>query len=374
MKICKICVQPDTRPGIYFDDNGICGACLWQHEKKEIDWNSREKELFGIAEAIKKKENNYDCVIGVSGGKDSTFQALKARDLLGLRCLLVNGEPENITDIGKYNIENLKNLGFDVISIRPNPKIMKKLIRYDFYTHLNPVKVTEYSLWASTYIIANNFNIPLIIQGENAALTLGVSLTGQSKDSDALQANSQNTLSKPWQEYTNVDGVEEKDLYLFHYDRKDLEVKGIRGIWLQYFLKEWSNHKNAEFATKHGLMTKPTDTDPKTLGSYWLHSGLDSDLGPLNQMLKYIKLGFGACVDHASSDIREGRITRDEGIELVRKYDGKCSTEYINKFCKYINITVDEFWRVTNQFRGPMWIKNSDGKWYNTYWDVLKSQ
>lgn len=374
MKICKICVQPDTRPGIYFDDNGICGACIWEHEKKKIDWDSRKKELFQIAESVKKNENNYDCVIGVSGGKDSTFQALIARDLLGLQCLLVNGEPENITDIGKHNIENLKSLGFDVLSIRPNPKIMKKLIRYDFYTCLNPVKVTEYSLWASTYIIANNFNIPLIIQGENAALTLGVSLTGQSKDSDALKANSQNTLSVPWQEYTNADGVEEKDLYLFHYDRKELETKGVRGIWLQYFLKEWSNHTNAEFATKHGLMTRPADTDPKAIGSYWLHSGLDSDLGPLNQMLKYIKLGFGACVDNASSDIREGRITRDEGIELVRKYDGKCSTNYINKFCKYIDITIDEFWRVANQFRGPMWVKNSEDEWYNTYWDVLKNQ
>ena len=216
MRICKTCIQPDTRPGIYFDSNGVCGACLWEAEKKHVDWKSREKELIEIAGSVKKSSNTYDCVIGVSGGKDSTFQALKARDLLGLRCLLVNGEPENITDIGRHNIENLKNLGFDVLSLRPNPKIMKKLIRHDFYTRLNPVKATEYALWSSAYIVANNFNIPLIIQGENAALTLGVSLTGQSKDSDALQANSQNTISIPWQEYLKVDGVEENDLYLFH--------------------------------------------------------------------------------------------------------------------------------------------------------------
>ena len=111
----------------------------------------------------KTSKSNYDCVVGVSGGKDSTLQALIARDKLGLRCLLVNSEPEGITEIGKHNIENLKNLGFDVISLRPNPKLMKKLIKRDFYKYLNPQKVTEFSLYSSGYIIADEFNIPLII-------------------------------------------------------------------------------------------------------------------------------------------------------------------------------------------------------------------
>ena len=137
MEICKKCIQPDSRPGIFFN-NGICGACIWEEEKKEIDWETRKSQLNDIVIKIKKlKKANYDCVIGVSGGKDSTKQAITARDILGLRCLLVNSEPENITDIGKHNIENLKHLGFDVISIRPNPKIIKKLIKRDFYKNLN---------------------------------------------------------------------------------------------------------------------------------------------------------------------------------------------------------------------------------------------
>ena len=109
MRICKQCIQPDTRPNIYFNDEGICGACLWEEEIKSIDWNSRRKELQGIADWAKNNtKSNYDCVIGVSGGKDSTLQAIVARDELGLRPLLINAEPEGITDIGKYNIENLK--------------------------------------------------------------------------------------------------------------------------------------------------------------------------------------------------------------------------------------------------------------------------
>ena len=140
IRICSKCIQPDTRPGIYFDDQGICGACIWEEKKIEINWKSREKELRDIAEWAKKTaKGSYDCAIGISGGKDSTKQALTARDRLGLRCLLVNGEPDCITKIGRHNIENLKKLGFDVISLRPNPKVMKLLVKRDFYKYLNPV-------------------------------------------------------------------------------------------------------------------------------------------------------------------------------------------------------------------------------------------
>ncbi len=374
MKICIRCIQPDTRPGIYFNEEGICGACLWNDQKQTIDWDSREKELFEIANWAKStSKSNYDCVIGVSGGKDSTKQAIIARDKLGLRCLLVNGEPEGITEIGNHNIENLKNLGFDVISIRPNPKIMKVLIKRDFYKYLNPAKITEYSLWSSAYIMSDAFNIPLIIQGENVGLVLGASLTGLGTDSDALKADQCNTMASGWQEYCEVEGVEEKDLFMYHYDAERLRSKGVKGIWLQYFMKDWSYHGNAEFSKKYGLKWR-SDFDPSDIGTYIPFAQLDSNLVQVNQMLKYLKFGFGQCLDHACYDLREGRISRDEAIDLVRKYDGKCSDEYILEFCNYIDISIDEFWKVANQFRGPMWKRNEKGDWLNTYWNILENQ
>jgi len=372
MKICKNCIQPDTRPDIYFNDENICGACLWEKEKKTIDWNSREKELQDIANWAKKSsQSNYDCVIGVSGGKDSTKQAITARDQLGLHCLLVNSEPAGITEIGKHNIENLKNLGFDVTSIRPNPNVMKKLVKRDFYKYLNPVKITEYSLWSSTYIVAEKFNIPLIIQGENPGLTLGISLSGVGKDSNALKADQSSTLASGWKEYLTVEGINESDLYLFHYDRKKLEEKNIRAIWIQYFLKDWSNYNNAEFSKKYGFKDRGNDFEPESIGTYASYFQLDGDLTQVNQMLKHIKFGFGQCMDHACYDIRENRITREEGIELVRKYDGKCAEKYILKFCNYIGISIEEFWRVVDKFRGSMWNKDKNNNWHNSYWDIL---
>tara|TARA_B000000460_G_scaffold237583_1_gene200526 strand:+ start:862 stop:1989 length:1128 start_codon:yes stop_codon:yes gene_type:complete len=373
LKICKNCIQPDTRPAVFFNEDGICGACIWQDEMSTIDWAQREKELDEIANWAKQTSNsNYDCVIGVSGGKDSTKQALTAKDRLGLRCLLVNSEPVGITGIGQKNIENLKNLGFDVISLRPNPRIMKKLIKRDFFKYLNPVKITEYSLWASTYIIAEKFEVPLIIQGENPGLTLGASNTGVGTDSNALKANELNTISNDWKEYLDEIDVNEKDLYFFHYNREKLEKNHVRAIWLNYFLKEWSNHNNAVFSKENGLHWRPENFDQEAIGTYLPYFQLDTDLTQVNQFLKFIKFGFGQTMDHACYDFRENRITREEAIDLVLKLDGKCSDKYIKKFCEYIDITIDEFWSTTEKFRGEMWQKDENGTWKNKIWELFK--
>ena len=371
VKICAKCIQPNTRPGIYFSQESICGACLWEEEKNKINWNERIKELKEIVEIAKNKKADYDCVIGVSGGKDSTKQAITARDNLGLKCLLVNYQPENITDIGVENMENLKQNGFDVLSIRPNPKIMQKLVKYDFFNYLNPVKATEFSLYSSAYIIAEKFNIPLVIQGENPGLTVGTSLTGVGKDSDALKAYQLQTLSKGFNEYLEIDGISEKDLFLFHYDVKKLIAQNTKGIWLQYFLKEWTYRGNAEFSSKYGFKGRE-NFKPEDIGTYIGFGSLDSDLVHVNQMLKFIKFGFGFCMDHVCYDIRDGNLNRKEAIELVLKYDGKCADHYINDFCNYIEISQDVFWKTVEKFRGDIW--NKDNGLNNKVHDLLEKE
>lgn len=375
MKYCKKCIQPDTRPGIYFNEEGVCGGCLWTGSKDDnVNWNERKKELNKIIiEAKEKSKSNkhyYECAIGVSGGKDSTYQALWARDVLGLRPLLVNSEPEGINEIGRYNIENLKQLGFDVISLRPNPRLMKKMIKRDFYKHLNPGKITEYSLYASTYIVAEYFNIPIIIQGENVGLTFGDSKSELGTDGDALKANKGNTLASGIQEYID-DGFNIEDLYMYHYNADDLRKKGIVGIWMNYYEKNFSFQHNLRFSLKHGLKIRPKNSNLYDLGTYNLYSQLDGKLLEVNQMFKHVKLGFGQTTDHACYDIRAGLITRDEGIALVREFDGKCGEEYIKRFCDLIDIDKKEFWRVVNSFRGDMWEKNKNEEWklINPIWE-----
>ena len=366
MNYCSKCCQPDTRPNIEFKD-GVCGACLYEEEKKKIDWESRKRELDWKTRRVSDHHRfqgiiQYDCVLGVSGGKDSTYTALYAKEKLGLRCLLVNSEPEGITDIGRENIENLINLGFDCIKLRPNPIVMKTLMKRDFFKYLNPVKITEYSLWSSAYIVADKFDIPLIIQGENPALTLGVT-KGLPSNSDALNADRQNTLSDGFTQYE--DSVTDKDLFLFHYDKESLRKK-TTAIWLQYYDKNWSPRNNFEFSKSRGLRYRGNQ-NPFDYGTYIPYFQLDSDLVPVNQMFKYYKFGFGQCTDHACYDIREGFLKRDDAWNFIEQYDGKCGTQFIERFCKYIDITETEMWNTVGSFVNKELFERRNGRWSRTF-------
>ena len=371
MKYCKKCLQTDTRPGVYFSEDGICGACLWEEERKKINWKEREQELQDIADRAKSRARGaYDCVVGVSGGKDSTFQAFYARDILGLRVLCVNAAPADITPIGTKNIENLKNHGFDLISICPNEQIMLKLMRHDFFKYCNPIKCTEYYLYASAYIIANKFDIPLIIQGENAALTLGVSKF-QDKGGSCLNISKSNTLKEdPLDDYRD-DVNDLKDLFLYKVPMDEIVEKGIEGVWLNYYTDKWSQPHNAKFSIDRGLTIYPEDINPYEIGTYRRYSQLDAYTTIFNQYLKYIKFGFGQCTDHVCYDIREGLITRDEGKYLIKELDGKYGQLYLNKMAEYVGISSQEMLDYSEKYRGNMFEKDSKGKWklINPIWE-----
>lgn len=350
MKYCKKCVQPDTRPRIAFDKRGVCLACRFQEEKQHIDWKKRKEELRQIVVQCKERNRgNHDCIIGVSGGKDSTFQALYAREKLGLNCLLVNLAPDRISKWGAHNIENLIQHGFDTVIYRPNPKIWKKLIKYSFYKFGNPIKSTEYPLFAVSYITALKFNIPLVIQGENPGITLGV-IEGLGCDDNALNANLGNTLNGGNASDWLVDEITLKELLWYQFpDKDELQKANIRAIYLNYYVQKWSFWGNTEFSARYGLIKRKSH-DPALTGRINPYGSIDSDMQIVSQMLKYYKFGFGFVTDEVCYAIREGRMTREEGIELVKQYDGKCGEKYIREFCEYIDISVDEFWRVTDSF------------------------
>lgn len=368
MIYCKKCLQPDTRPGILFNENGVCYACLYEESKKKISWDQRFIQLKQIAndakEKTKKNGNIYDCVIGVSGGKDSTFQAVYCKEKLGLHPLLINCVPDEITEIGRKNIENLNALGFDIISIRLNPNVAKKLARKSFFERGNIVSASEYCLWASAYIMADRFNIPLIIQGENAALTLGAALNQEQSD-DAFSVVQLDTLNgfKSDDLIDEKIGVTKEDLYFYSLpDIKQMQEKGIRAIFLQYYTKEWSQVNNADFSVARGLVGRTDDLH--NLGRYRRYTGLDSDLIVANQMIKYLKFGFGFATDEVGYDIREGRLSREDAKWYVNEYDGKCGEKYIKLACDYLTITEEEFWKTVDKYvNKELFERNADGRW-----------
>ncbi len=373
MKYCKKCLQPDTRPGVLFDKEQVCFACRYEEQKAQIDWEKREKELQRIADEAKtesrRRKISYDCVIGVSGGKDSTFQSVYAKEKLRLHPLLVNCVPDEITDVGRKNIDNLNNLGFDIVSIRPNPQVAKALAKKTFFERGNIVAASEYCLYASAYIIADKFNIPLIIQGENDALVLGTADKQESTDNAFSVVQLDTLRGGKVAEFKNTDPqagkiINDNELFFYKIPEIDeMKNKGIRAIFLQYYVKEWSQVLNADFSIARGLMGR-TKEDLHDLGRYRRYTALDSDLQIVNQMIKYLKFGFGFATDEACYDIREGRLSREDAKWLVNEYDGKCGEQYIELACNYLQITVDEFWNVVDKYvNKELFQKDEYGKW-----------
>ena len=377
IRYCSRCIQPDTRPEMILHDDGICAACRNLEDRKKINWDEREEEIKKIAQWAKDHSTFFDCVVGVSGGKDSTFQALYARDVLGLKPLLVNAAPDGITDVGRANLENLVQMGFDLISVKPNPVINRITMKDAFYKYGNPAKPTEYYLWASAYRVAINYKIPLVIQGENGAAIYG--LKRLVNNGDALQALKQNTIKDDVNIWI-TGNVSKKDLFFWTPPtHEEIETSGIRAIYLDYYAREWSWSGNTKFSVKNGLQSRKNH-QPQEVGYLSPYGQIDSDIWPVNNLLKYYKYGFGGVTDELCLDLRSGnvdqenlffdlggkKLTRETAIELATQYDGKCSDKYIKQFCDYINITEKEFWNhVDNNIVNKNLFRKdpSTGKW-----------
>jgi N-acetyl sugar amidotransferase len=370
MRYCKKCLEPDTRPDSIFDEDGVCFPCRYREQMHLIDWAARRKELEGIAEWAKARNvSGYDAIIPVSGGKDSHRQALYARDELGLRPLLVTCcyPPEEQTERGAANMANLISLGFDSYVMSPAPQTWKALMRFGFREFGNIYKPTELALYASAPKFAIMFQVPLLIYGENPALQWGSA--GGSFDGDANRMKYTNTLRggdiKP---YTDA-GFDPKAMFWYRYPSDaHIERAGLRMIYLGYYISDFDDWTNARIAMTHGLETrKGEDAVLEDIGQINAWDALDCDFVQVNQFLKYVKLGFGKATEQCSGMIRTGQMTREEGIELVRRLDGKVAHRYIAKLCQFLEITEDEFWTVVERFRHPDLFERSGNTWRHRF-------
>lgn len=346
MKYCKFCLQTDTRPGIKFSEDGVCPACTYHETLSHVDWDQRRQELEGIVAFGKaNNQSGYDCIIGVSGGKDSLRQALFVKDVLRMKPLLVSMgyPPEQVTQRGVDNVSNMIKHGFDCISINLSPQIWRKLMHKGFFQFSNWAKSTEFALFSSVPRLAIAYQIPLIWWGENAALQLGdLNVMGKG-GSDGNNLRKMNTLGGGDVTWLLSDEIKKSDILQYVYPSEaEMENANLRITFLGYFWKDWSLIDNGNFSALRGLDIR--NEPPEDLGDHVGITSLDENWVTLNQMIKYLKYGFGRISDYVNEDIRNGRISRQEGIDLVEKYDGKCSSKYIESFSNYIGITIEDFW------------------------------
>lgn len=346
MKYCNLCLQPDTRPNSKFNDDGVCPACHYAKLVKDVDWQERYEIIEDLLKEFPRKPGQqFDCIIGVSGGKDSTRQALYVRDKLGLNPLLacLSYPPQQVSERGVRNVSNLINLGFDVVLSTTAPETWRSLMRESFHRFTNWARSTELALFSSVPQMAIRYNIPLIFWGENPGLQVGDLKTLGRTGYDGNNLRYMNTLSGGAMNWMIESGQEMRDLHPFVYPTtEEFDAANLQIIYLGWFMGDWSEVNNAMYSTVNGLEIRQ-DTVENTGDLYGI-TALDEEWVTLNQMIKYYKFGFGRVSDYVNEDIRFGRITREQGVELVEKYDDACSDGYIASFCDYIGITVHKFW------------------------------
>ncbi|MBL75322.1 MAG: flagellin modification protein, PseA [Chloroflexi bacterium] len=350
MKYCKNCLYPDTKPQLEFNDDGICSACTNNKLKETIDWNKKGNELKQILEKNKSKDGStYDCIIPVSGGKDSTYQTYVIKEEFGLNPLVVNFHPLDQTDIGRKNLDNLKKIGVDCIEFSSNPKIYLKLAKYGL-TELGDFQWPEHiGIFTIPVQIAVKYKIPLIIWGENPQLEYG----------QPTDIENETILDRPWMEKNGgffLDKIKPQDMTKYGFSISDLkpylyptdnEIKqvGVTGIFLGTYIK-WDIFKQLELVKKLGF----SENEDVKEGTYDKWENLDVYFTVFHDYFKFLKYGFGRTTDHVSIEMRYGRMNREEAIKLIKKYEGKIPTKYLKEFLKAANITINEFEEICDKF------------------------
>ena len=362
MKFCKKCLYPSTKPQLQFDERGICSACNNYKLKDEVNWVKKKEDLLLILEKYRSKNgNNYDCIIPVSGGKDSTFQTYTIKETFGLNPLAVNFHPHDQTEIGRKNLENLKQLGVDCIEFSANPLVYSKLAKFGL-VELGDFQWPEHiGIFTIPVQVAVRYKIPLIIWGENPQLEYG---QPTNIDTDTI-------LDREWNEKNGgyfLDKIKPKDMTKYGFKTKELipyiypsddDIRriGVTGIFLGSYIK-WDLFKQLDFVKELGF----SENDELKEGTYDKWENLDVYFTVFHDYFKFLKYGFGRTTDHASIEIRYERITREQGIELVKKYEGKIPRKYLDKFLKSADISEQEFHDICDKFTNKeIFLTNEDG-------------
>ena len=349
---CKRCLMPDTKPDLFLDDEGICNACRSYENRAEVDWTKRYDELQEILSKYKNKDGtNWDCIVPVSGGKDSTYQVVKMLQL-GLNPLCVTSTTCDLSNIGRKNIENIKNLGVDYVEMSPNPNIRAKLNSIGL-KQVGDISWPEHvGIFTIPVRAAVQYKVPLIVWGENS----------QNEYGGPAAAADDSILNRRWLEefggllgmrvadLIGMEGIEKKDLICYTYPTdEELEKVGVTGLFLGHYIP-WDGLSNALIAQANGF----TNYSKIVEGSMVSYENLDNHQTGIHDYFKFLKFGFGRTTDLVCMQIRRGRITRQDGLDTVMRLDGKFPWEYLgkslNEILKPLNITLDEFIRLCDKF------------------------
>ena len=359
MKYCKKCVMPDTRPGIKFDKNGVCYPCLNAEKRNATDWNKREKELKELVKKYKKTDGSYDCLIPVSGGKDSMFQAYIMKIVHGMNPLLVCvGNSFTHTRAGIYNLRNIsEKFECDLITYNLNHSTMRKMTRLAFEHYGSPTWAVDLAIYSIPLKIAHSLNIPLVVYGENIAYEYG---GPDAKETYSAKEQFKNDVVKPidW-DWWFKHGITEEEINFIKYPSSDI-IEKLEPIYLSYFY-HWDGYQNYRIARCFGFRNSNGEWHRE--GFIENYDQIDSLGYVVHPWLKYPKFGHARTTDVACYWIRNGYITRKQAIELVKKHDHKIDPKALEDFLNFTGYTEKEFWDIVEKFWNRDIFKKVNGTW-----------
>ena len=385
VRFCSKCTISNQRPsstiefiakdnikkGIKVSSNNICDACKYNDVKNKIDWEEREKKLISLCNKY-RKSSGYDCIIPGSGGKDSAYASHLLKYKYGMNPLTVTWAPHLYTDIGWKNFTNWIHVGgFDNILFTPNGKLHRLLTKLAFENLLHPFQPFIIGQKIIGPLMALKFNIPLVFYGEN-----------QAEYGNSIDENETPKMDKKFFSINNskeiiLGGLKIEEIikkYNFNLNEfspyippsiNEIEQAGIEQQFLGYYVK-WDPQECYYYATENTGFKSNTE---RTEGTYSKYSGIDDKTDPFHYYTTFIKFGIGRATYDAAQEIRNDKITREEGIALVKKYDSEFPNKYFKEFLEYIDLSEDKFWKILDSFRSPhLWSKNDKNKW------ILKEQ
>ena len=367
ISFCKLCIMPDSRPRIVFNNDGICNACTNSLDKQKINWEDKKKEFLKLVDEIKdyslKNNLSYDCIVPWSGGKDSTSIALKLKFEFKLNPLLVTFSPLILNEIGDFNRNLLSKLGFDAIFIRPNQKVSKYLSKRFFTERGNPKVAWDAGVNAGPVRVAVNYKIPYIFYAEHGESEYGgLVLSEESKKKRDLREVIEHQIGDYPENWVNEE-ITLKDLHPYIYPSEtEIKKTNIQAYYFSYFFK-WSMLENYEYTIKK-IPNFKTKADGRTKGTFTNFDSLDDKIDCLYYYMQYIKFGFGRATRDACRMIQNNQMTRNEGIKLARKYDDEFPIEDFNEVLNYLDISKDNFQEIVDKHRNnEIWKSSINNKW-----------
>ena len=351
LKYCVRCVMPSTKPDLHIDQDGVCNACRAYESRKHVDWDARRRELLALLEKYRRPDGNWDCIVPVSGGKDSTYQVIRMLQM-GINPLCVTSSTCDLSPIGRKNIENLKRLGVDHMEFSPNTLVRARLNRIAL-TEVGDIAWPEHvGIFTIPVRAAVQFNIPLIVWGENS----------QNEYGGPAAAAENNVLTRRWLEefggllglrvsdLTETYGIPQRQLLPYQYPSDEqLQRVGVTGLFLGHYLP-WDGLSNVLISQAHGF----TSFDTAVEGSMVNYENLDNHQHGIHDYFKFLKFGFSRATDIACLHVRRGRITRQDALEIVKLRDGKFPWSYLGKplpeILEPLDMSIDEFIKVCDRF------------------------